>query len=167
MATNTSFEWPWSLHSGDPDVMQFSRSSMHSDLHAYATQGEIPNSIQDTVRMALCRECSPAVQEVPGSIPYCDITFTVTICRGCRWPVYLWRTVTSSLNEISGVFYVFYAFDMNGRSQIQGGKNWSFPKEIKPNRFFWDSHWLKIWKKTIMSFYGTKWRERGYGLRWD
>ncbi len=36
-------------------------------------------------------------------------------------------------------------YNMNGRSQIQGGKNWILPKEMNANRFFWDSHWLKIW----------------------
>jgi hypothetical protein len=34
---------------------------------------------------------------------------------------------------------------MNGRFQMQGGKNWILPKEINANRFFWDSHWLEIW----------------------
>ncbi len=34
---------------------------------------------------------------------------------------------------------------MNGRFQMQGGKNWIFPKEMNANRFFWDSHWLEIW----------------------
>jgi hypothetical protein len=42
---------------------------------------------------------------------------------------------------------------MNGRSQMQGGKNWILPKEISANRFSCDSHWLEIW------------RERDYGLR--
>jgi hypothetical protein len=37
------------------------------------------------------------------------------------------------------------AVDMNGRFQMQGGKNWFLPKEMNPNRFFWDSHWLEIW----------------------
>jgi hypothetical protein len=32
---------------------------------------------------------------------------------------------------------------MNGRSQMQGGKNWIFLKEINANRFFCDSHWLE------------------------
>ncbi len=45
-----------------------------------------------------------------------------------------------------------------------GGKNWILPKEINENRFFWDSHWLKIWKKSLVSLYETEWRERGYGL---
>ncbi len=35
--------------------------------------------------------------------------------------------------------------DMNGSSQIQGGKNWILPKEIIANRVFWDSNWLEIW----------------------
>jgi hypothetical protein len=34
---------------------------------------------------------------------------------------------------------------MNGRFQKQGGNNWFLPKEMNANRFFWDSHWLKIW----------------------
>jgi hypothetical protein len=36
-------------------------------------------------------------------------------------------------------------YDMNGRFQMQGGKNWIFPKGMNANRFFWDSHWLEIW----------------------
>ncbi len=31
---------------------------------------------------------------------------------------------------------------MNGRFEMQGGKNW---KEMNANRFFWNSHWLEIW----------------------
>jgi hypothetical protein len=38
---------------------------------------------------------------------------------------------------------------MNGRSQMQGGKNWILPKEINENRFFRDSHWLEIWKNPL------------------
>jgi hypothetical protein len=53
---------------------------------------------------------------------------------------------------------------MNGRSQIQGGKNWILPKEMNANRIFLDSHWLEIWKKLLMCLYGTEWRERGYRL---
>ena len=37
------------------------------------------------------------------------------------------------------------AVDMNGRFQMQGGKNWFLPKKMNANRFFWDSHWLEIW----------------------
>jgi hypothetical protein len=36
-------------------------------------------------------------------------------------------------------------YDMNGRFQMQGGKNWIFQKEINANRFFWDSYCLEIW----------------------
>ncbi len=38
---------------------------------------------------------------------------------------------------------------MNERFQMQGGKNWFFPKEINANRFFWDSHWLEIWSNHL------------------
>jgi hypothetical protein len=34
---------------------------------------------------------------------------------------------------------------MNGRFQMQGGKNWILTNYINANRFFWDSHWLEIW----------------------
>ncbi len=34
---------------------------------------------------------------------------------------------------------------MNGRFQMQGGKNWILPKKVNANRFFWDSQWLEIW----------------------
>ncbi len=44
------------------------------------------------------------------------------------------------------------------------GENWILPKEINANQFFWDSHWLEIWKKQLMALYGPEWRERGYGL---
>jgi hypothetical protein len=37
------------------------------------------------------------------------------------------------------------AVDMNGRFQMQGGKNWFLPKEMNANRFFCVSHWLEIW----------------------
>jgi hypothetical protein len=50
---------------------------------------------------------------------------------------------------------------MNGRFQMQGGKNWILPKEINANRFFWDSHWLEIWS----NHFCPEWRERGYELR--
>jgi hypothetical protein len=38
---------------------------------------------------------------------------------------------------------------MNGRLQMQGGKNWIFPKEMNANRFSWDSHWLEIWSNHV------------------
>jgi hypothetical protein len=38
---------------------------------------------------------------------------------------------------------------MNGRFQIQGGKNWILPKDTNANRFFWDSHWLEIWSNHL------------------
>jgi hypothetical protein len=56
---------------------------------------------------------------------------------------------------------------MNGRFQMEGGKNWILPKYINATRFLWDSHWLEIWSNHFcpsMGQYGTEWRERGYGL---
>ncbi len=40
-------------------------------------------------------------------------------------------------------------YDMNGRFQMQGGKNWILPKKMNANRFFWDSHWLEIWSNRL------------------
>jgi hypothetical protein len=45
---------------------------------------------------------------------------------------------------------------MNGRFQMQGGKNWILPKLMNANRFFWDSHWLEIWPNHFMSLHGTE-----------
>jgi hypothetical protein len=53
---------------------------------------------------------------------------------------------------------------MNGKFQMQGGKNRILPKEMNANRFFWDSHWLEIWSNHFCPSMGTEWRERGYGL---
>ncbi len=44
---------------------------------------------------------------------------------------------------------------MNGRFQMQGGKNWFFPKEMNANRFFCDSHWLEIWSNHFYPSMGT------------
>jgi hypothetical protein len=38
---------------------------------------------------------------------------------------------------------------MNGRFQMQGGKNWIVPKDINANRFLWVSHWLEIWSNHL------------------
>ncbi len=38
---------------------------------------------------------------------------------------------------------------MNGRFQMQGGKNRFLQKEMNANRFFWDSHWLEIWSNHL------------------
>jgi hypothetical protein len=47
------------------------------------------------------------------------------------------------------------AVDMNGRFQMQGGKNWFLPKEMNANRFFWDSHWLLIWSNHFCPSMGS------------
>jgi hypothetical protein len=38
---------------------------------------------------------------------------------------------------------------MNGRFQMQGGKNWILSKEINANRFFWDTRWLEMWSNHL------------------
>jgi hypothetical protein len=43
---------------------------------------------------------------------------------------------------------------MNGRFQMQGGKNWILPKEMNANRFFWDSYWLEIWSNHLFPSMG-------------
>ncbi len=43
---------------------------------------------------------------------------------------------------------------MNGRFQMQGGKNWILPKVMNANRFFWDSHWLEIWSNHLFPSMG-------------
>jgi hypothetical protein len=44
--------------------------------------------------------------------------------------------------------------DMNGRFQMQEGKNWILPKQMNANRFFWDSHWLEIWSNHLFPSMG-------------
>ncbi len=44
-------------------------------------------------------------------------------------------------------------YDMKSRSQMQGGKNWILPKEVNANLFFWDSHWMEIWKNTYVTLW--------------
>jgi hypothetical protein len=39
---------------------------------------------------------------------------------------------------------------LNGISQLQGGKNWILPKEMNANWFFRDSHWLESGKTTYV-----------------
>ncbi len=46
-------------------------------------------------------------------------------------------------------------YDMNGKFQMQGGKNWILPKEINANRFFRDSQWLEIWSNHLFPSTGT------------
>jgi hypothetical protein len=44
---------------------------------------------------------------------------------------------------------------MNGKSQMQEGKNWILPKETNANWFFRDSHWLEIWSNHFCPSMGT------------
>jgi len=53
-------------------------------------------------------------------------------------------------------------YDMNGRFQIQGGKNWILPKEINANRFFWE---LIGWKSG-QTTYDPLWDRMEGALLW-
>ncbi len=56
-------------------------------------------------------------------------------------------------------------YDMNGRSQMRGGKTgFILPKKISANRFSWDSTGWKNLERPLLSLYGTEWREHGNGL---
>jgi hypothetical protein len=43
---------------------------------------------------------------------------------------------STASGEGYAAFFVQRRYIMNGRSQMQGGKNWILPKEIDANRFF-------------------------------
>jgi hypothetical protein len=51
------------------------------------------------------------------------------------------------------------AVDMNGRFQMQGGKNWNLPKPVLLGLSLAGNL-----VKPLLALYGTEWRERGYGL---
>jgi hypothetical protein len=55
-------------------------------------------------------------------------------------------------------------YDMHRKSKMQGGKKWIFPKEINAN---WLSLAGNLEKPLHMSLYGTEWKDRGYGLRFE
>jgi hypothetical protein len=79
----------------------------------------------------------------------------------------LFRGIFSERTRTFGQFIIMPDYpevvDMNGRFQMQGGKNWFLPKEMNANRFFWDSL-AGYLVKPVLSLYGIEWRERGYGL---
>jgi hypothetical protein len=53
---------------------------------------------------------------------------------------------------------------MNGRSQMQGGKNSIFAERDKYKPVPVRLSLAGNLEKPLMSLYGTEWRERGYGL---
>jgi hypothetical protein len=84
------------------------------------------------------------------------VRFTSQIDSGSN-PVFRW--ITGSVARLLVVLHQ-RRYDMNGKFQMQGDKNWILPKDINANRVFWDSHWLEIWINHLC----TEWWERGYGL---
>jgi hypothetical protein len=63
---------------------QTRRYGIGTKVYNVLVQSEV---LSNAVRMALCIECSPAVQEVLGSIPDWDASVSDARCRGCRWPL--------------------------------------------------------------------------------
>ncbi len=66
-----------------------------------------------------------------------------------EWSVFIFSTGTEPKKFPLLIISCLRRYDTNVRSQMQGCKNWILPKEIKANRFFWDSHWLEIWKNLL------------------
>jgi hypothetical protein len=60
-------------------------------------------------------------------------------------PLYVASVHTSPLRREGSTLTAQRRYDMNVRFEMQGGKNWIFPKEMIANRFFRNSHWLEIW----------------------
>jgi hypothetical protein len=58
------------------------------------------------------------------------------------------------LVEVALLLIRLRQYDMNGRFQMQEGKNWILSKERSANRFFWDSHWLEIWSNHLFPSMG-------------
>jgi hypothetical protein len=57
--------------------------------------------------------------------------------------------ISTSCDWVGGILLMQRQYVMNGRSQIQGGKNWIFPKEINANRFLRGPRWVEIWKNHL------------------
>jgi hypothetical protein len=68
------------------------------------------------------------------------------------------RSVTGLTTGFYGPWHnrVLRQYDMNRRSQMQGGKIWILPKEINANQFFGDSYWLEIWQNHLCPSMGPK-----------
>jgi hypothetical protein len=62
-----------------------------------------------------------------------------------------WCSYDASTPSFFGFYTLQRRYDMNGRTQMQGDKNWILPKEINAKGFFSDSPWLEIWKNPSMS----------------
>jgi hypothetical protein len=55
-------------------------------------------------------------------------------------------------------------YDMNGRFQMQEGKNWILPKIDQCKPVLLGLSLAGNLVKPLLSLYGTEWRERGSGL---
>jgi hypothetical protein len=84
--------------------------------------------------------------------------------------VYFWFKKRAAIPLAPCIVYHFSAqlwilrrYDMNGRVQMQEGKNWILTKDIKCKPVLLGLSLAGNLAKPPMSHYGTEWRERGYG----
>jgi hypothetical protein len=54
----------------------------------------------------------------------------------------------------TGAAIVQRRYEMNGKSQMQGGKSWILPKKVNANQFFRDTYWLETWKNPLFTSMG-------------
>ncbi len=85
-----------------------------------------------------------------GTEPGTCATFCIDFCIGCNGAL----TTCLDLIPFGYIYPPYYEsnlsrYDMNGRSQMQEGKNWILSKELNATRFFRDSHRLEIWKNHL------------------
>ncbi len=79
---------------------------------------------------------------------------TVTVCL-FKAADHMQRTCTVYTERVQR------RYDMNGISQMQGDQNWIFSEKDNCKLFFWDSHWLEIWKKHLHTVYPSMGPNRG------
>jgi hypothetical protein len=65
--------------------------------------------------------------------PWISYSFTAEIVHAV--PLF-YVSIIYIISSFSNLYYKLRRYDMNGRSKMQGGKNWILPKDINANRFF-------------------------------
>jgi hypothetical protein len=86
--------------------------------------------------------------------------------EGQKWIDQISSQCDSQKNRFAFISFgnLLRRYDMSGRSQMQGGKNWILPRDqgkpVLPRLSLAGNL-----DKPLMSLYGTEWRERGHGLR--
>ncbi len=94
--------------------------------------------------------CTLQTDKLPLFLPYPYMYSVLTTI-----PVANWYSMAVPLGDVDSIATT-ERYDMNGKSQMQGGKNWILLKDINKNRFFGDSHWLEIWKNHLCPSMGSR-----------